>query len=84
MAQSLVEANLLRIDHWWSSRRGRAADTASDPLPSTLRHADLRYAPFNRGGRLHVHWSSQGKDVHCSSQFVGADNLLVTAAHCVR
>jgi hypothetical protein len=67
-----------------AGRRGPAADTASDPLPTTLRKADLRYAPFSRAGRLHVHWSSQGKDVHCTSQFVGADDLLVTAAHCVR
>jgi hypothetical protein len=65
--------------------RGRpASGQDSDPLPPTLHKADLHYAPFNRAGRLQVHWSSQNKDVHCTGQIVGADNLLLTAAHCVR
>jgi hypothetical protein len=58
-------------------------DELNIELLGTPSSADVTVSPYKYGGQL-VFTNLNGQNMICSAQFVGEENILLTAAHCVR
>ncbi len=62
------------------SMEGAGAETMTPGVPV---QANVSERPFWNGGKLFF-TKPDGKDYSCTAEFVGQNNILLTAAHCVR
>ena len=61
-----------------------APASAPKPMASGVpTRANVKERPYWNGGKLYFK-NAEGKDYICSAEFSGQNNILLTAAHCVR
>lgn len=86
---------ILKTKNHWTEERLKAAEPAEAALPPEepspknedafkggVSKADVGKEPYKAGGK--IYFTMGGKDMYGSAEFCAAQNLILTAAHCLR